>query len=159
MEAKNKDGRNSFEIKNVILEKIFEETMRGNNFRSRDFIIKIVDNPDYPQFAKLQLVQDKCLLLDNFKVGEMVNVSFNLKGRLWVNPKGEEVWLTNLDAWRIERAANASQAFGNKPTTSNVESDPFSASDSLQTAYSNTPSPGSTTFASDESGEEDDLPF
>jgi hypothetical protein len=34
-------------------------------------------------------------------VGQSVEVSFNLKGRLWTSPQGEDKYFNSLEAWRI----------------------------------------------------------
>lgn len=78
-------------------------------FRKREFVVSYAENPQYPQLIKFESIQDKCDQLDNFSAGDVVNVSFNLRGREWVNPKGEKVYFTTLEAWRVERAAAGSQ--------------------------------------------------
>ena len=50
---------------------------------------------------KFEAVQDKCDLLNNFNVGDLVDVDFNLKGRKWTNPQGEVKYFNSLQAWRI----------------------------------------------------------
>ena len=54
----------------------------------------------------MQVIKDKCAVLDGYKVGEMVNVSLNLKGRLWTNPQGEEKCFNTLECWKISKEAN-----------------------------------------------------
>lgn len=73
-------------------------------FRRREFILEIADG-NYPQFVKFQLTQDKCELLDNFRVGNELKVSFNLSGRQGQDRNGNVVYYTNLSAWRIEAGA------------------------------------------------------
>jgi single-strand DNA-binding protein len=46
--------------------------------------------------VKFQINQDKCNILDKFKEGQEVEVSFNLRGREW-NGK----YFTNLEAWKV----------------------------------------------------------
>jgi hypothetical protein len=36
----------------------------------------------------IEFGQDKCNILDNYKVGQEVEVSINLRGREWTNPQG-----------------------------------------------------------------------
>lgn len=78
----------------------------SQGFKKRDFVI--TTDSEYPQHILLQLVQEKCDLLDNFKIGDEVRVEFNLKGREWVNKEGEEVFFNTLQAWRIVKIANGS---------------------------------------------------
>lgn len=98
----------NFILYNAKMERIFDTVERSAKFRTREFVVEYAENPSYPEHIKLQVTQDKVMLLDKFKLGDEVNVHFNLRGRLWVNPQGQEVWMTNLEAWRIENATGAS---------------------------------------------------
>ena len=93
------------EIKGKLLE-IFDEVQISDRFKKREFVIEHADNPQYPEYIKLECVQDKCNILDNFRVGQEVNVSFNLKGRKWTDPKGEVKYFNTIQAWRMENAEN-----------------------------------------------------
>jgi len=73
-------------------------------FSKREFVLKIADNPQYPQFVSFQLTQDKCGLIAPFKLGAAVKVFFNLRGRQWVSPQNETKYFNTLEAWRIEPA-------------------------------------------------------
>jgi hypothetical protein len=35
-------------------------------------------------------------------VGTVANFHFNLRGREWTNPKGEAVYFTNLEVWKVD---------------------------------------------------------
>lgn len=73
----------------------------SEKFKKREFII--TDNSSqYPQHISFQLTQDKCGLLDQYKVGDELKVHFNLRGREWTSPKGEVKYFNTLEAWRIE---------------------------------------------------------
>ncbi len=112
------------------LHKVFAEETKGESFRVRDFVIET--DGQYPQFVKFQLTQDRCSAIDGYKEGEMVKVSFDLRGREW-----NEKYFTNLNAWRIEKAG-ATQA----PAPGNIPVEPPAG-----------------TEGSDDAGAEDDLPF
>lgn len=84
-----------------VLKQIGETQTFGNNgFRKREFIITTEDQ--YPQHIQLELVQDKCSLLDKYAEGERVKVSINIRGREWVNPQGETRYFNTIQGWRIE---------------------------------------------------------
>lgn len=51
----------------------------------------------------MQLVNDKCSLLDNIYAGTKVNVSYNLKGREWNSPQGETKYFNTIEAWKITK--------------------------------------------------------
>jgi len=81
-----------------LLHKVFEQQSKSETFQTREFVIKLDGN--YPQFIKFQLTQDRCDLINNFKEGDTVKVSFDLRGREW-----NERYFTNLNAWRIDAVA------------------------------------------------------
>ena len=82
--------------------KVAKETqVVSEKFSKRIFVI--TDESQYPQDIEFQLTQDKCNLLDAFKVGNQLEVSFNLRGREWTSPGGEVKYFNTLEAWRLER--------------------------------------------------------
>ena len=76
----------------------------------------------YPQDIQFQLTQDKCNLIDSLVIGDEVEVSFNLNGREWVNPKGESKFFNTLDVWKISKigsnAVKDAQGQGFEPKAS-----------------------------------------
>lgn len=68
-------------------------------FSKREFIVETQE--EYKQYLTLQVIKDKCNVLDNFKKGDEVEVSINCKGRLWTNKEGVEVAFNTLECWKI----------------------------------------------------------
>ena len=91
------------------LVEIFDEQQVTNTFKKREFVIEYAENPQYPEFVQFQAIQDKTAMLDSFKNGDDVTVSFNLKGRKWQSPQGEIKYFNTLQAWRITKTQNVSQ--------------------------------------------------
>jgi len=83
------------------LKKIDPIVKVSEKFSKREFVITD-ESSQYPQDILFQSVQDKCTLLDTFKVGDVVQVSFNLRGREWTSPQGEVKYFNTMEAWRIE---------------------------------------------------------
>jgi len=71
-------------------------------FQKRELVVEYAENPQYPEFIKFELIQDKCALLDSYQVGQEIKVHFNLKGRKWTDPQGQVKYFNSLQAWRIE---------------------------------------------------------
>jgi hypothetical protein len=101
----------------------------SEKFSKREFVVTD-DTNMYPQDIMLQLTQDKCGLIDSLVIGDEVEVSFNLNGREWVNPKGEVKYFNALDAWKVVRlgsnAVKDAQGQGFEPKASviaEIESD------------------------------------
>ncbi len=69
----------------------------SEKFRKREFVVETTEQ--YPQKIKLEFTQDNCGKLDGYNEGDMVKVSFNLRGSEW-----QGKFFVNLQAWRIERA-------------------------------------------------------
>ena len=89
-------------------------THSGKEFKKRDLIVEIEDG-DYPQQVKFQMVQNNVDKIDKYKPTDVVEVFFNLKGRAHTKD-GTTAYFTNLDAWRVSSvnadnsAARAEQA-------------------------------------------------
>jgi len=92
------------EIRGKIIE-IFEEIQITDSFKKREFVIEYAENPQYPEYVKLEFIQDKCCFLDDFKKGEDVLVLFNLKGRKWTNKEGVDIYFNTLSAWKINHSS------------------------------------------------------
>ena len=78
----------------------------SDSFKKREFVV-IDSTSQYAQTISFQAVQDRCEVLDQFKVGDNIEVTFFLKGREWTNPKDNSVrYFNSLDAWKIEKVDN-----------------------------------------------------
>lgn len=102
------------DIKAKLIE-IFDTTRVSDKFQKREFAVEYVENPSYPEYLKFELIQDKCSLLDQYKVGEEIHIHFNLKGRKWTDPQGNIKYFNTLQAWKItanEGANNPSSPSG-----------------------------------------------
>lgn len=73
-----------------------------SGFSKRAFVVTTAE--EYPQEIQLEFVKDKTALLDSFKVGDKVEVSYNLRGREW-----EGRYFVNLNAWRIAKSEQSEQ--------------------------------------------------
>jgi len=64
----------------------------SEKFSKRSLIVDI--GGDTP--INLEYHFDDCALLDGFVVGEQVKVAYDLDGRKWTNPKGEDKYFVTL---------------------------------------------------------------
>tara|TARA_B100001057_G_scaffold494505_1_gene591231 strand:+ start:467 stop:835 length:369 start_codon:yes stop_codon:yes gene_type:complete len=113
------------------LKRINDEQVISDRFKKREFVIETEEQ--YPQVLMFQLVQDKTNLIDQFSLGDKVEVFFNLRGREWQKDPTAEIRVFNtLDAWRIQKV------------------------EAMQTV-DNTDAPAAEPIAP--ASEEDDLPF
>ena len=85
------------------LHEIFDEQQVSEKFRKREFVLEVQDG-QYPQHIKFQLTQDKVALVEPFKMGDEVKITFDLRGRGF-NKNGQMLYFTNIEAWKIEPAS------------------------------------------------------
>lgn len=86
----------------------------SEKFQKREFIVQEEYNGKWGEVknpVKFVLVQEKCGLIDQFKVGDVVEVSFDLDGREWTPPnESEPKFFNDLKAWKLEPVAQAAGA-------------------------------------------------
>jgi hypothetical protein len=82
----------------------------SDRFQKREFVIEVENerNSQWNDFVKIQLIQDRCDLVENIQIGENIKVHFSLRGRKWEN-QGQVSYFTNIEGWRIERVPLAPQ--------------------------------------------------
>ena len=73
------------------------------SFKKRELVV--TTDEQYPQHIMIEFTQDKTDLLNNYKPGDAVKVSINLRGREWINPQGEAKYFNSIQGWRIEKLA------------------------------------------------------
>ena len=101
----------SYEITGKLIQK--QDTQAVNDrFKKREFVIQTsedIGGTVYANYVKMQLVQNKCDLLDRYKEGDTIKVSFNIKGNRWERD-GKVNYMTSLDVWKIESVSPAPAA-------------------------------------------------
>lgn len=105
------------------------------SFKKREVVIRTEEQ--YPQPLMIEFTQDKVSLPENYKIGDSVTISINIRGREWTSPQGQVKYFTSLQGWRIQ-GTQAEAPVANTPPPS------FDT-------------PGTPDFSLDQ--EEDDLPF
>jgi hypothetical protein len=81
--------------------KVLNETQNlgSNGFRKRELVITTEEQ--YPQYILIEFIQDKCDLLNDYKVGQNVKIDINLRGKEWINPEGVTKYFNAIQGWRI----------------------------------------------------------
>ena len=101
--------------------RIYETKQVSEKFALREFVIETKEQ--YPQSIILQVSQDKCKVLDNYKLGDLVQVSINVRGRKWMDKEGKDRFFNTLEVWKI---TNESATPTNIPVPANKDNDlPF----------------------------------
>lgn len=99
-----------FKKRGTIVE-IYDEHQVSPTFKTRDFVIETQDQ--YPKPVKFTAKQAVCDFLDSFKIGDEVEVCFDLDGRPYQSKKviGQTEYFTTVVAWKIQKVG------ASKPTT------------------------------------------
>ena len=87
-----------------------EDTQKiSDRFQKREFVIEVENekNSQWNDFVKIQLIQDRCDLLENIHLNEDIKVYFNLRGRKWEN-NGQISYFT--ESRRVENRKNPGRA-------------------------------------------------
>ncbi len=139
----------SLEVTGKLLVK-YDTQQVSERFKKREFVMELAEEINgnvYTNYAKMQLVQNKCEILDRYKEGDPIKVSFNIKGNRW-EKDGKVNYITNLDAWKIESgAAGATMTSGNAQPAYN------------NNGGGNTSAPAGTGYYNPAPEGTDDLPF
>ena len=73
------------------------ETIGSKGFQKR--LVVVQTDEQYPQTIPVEFTQDKTSLLNNYNIGDFVEIGINLRGAEW---KGR--YFANINGWKIERA-------------------------------------------------------
>ena len=99
---------------------IMEKQQVTDTFAKREFVIETDEL--YPQMVKFEFSQAACYLIDKHKVGDDINVFFNVRGRAWENKQGKTVYFVSVNAWRLEAVKGANE--GNSSSMPPAEEPP-----------------------------------
>ena len=73
----------------------------SDKFTKREFVVDISER-NITSYAAMQFTNTKCSELDKYLIGDIVKVSFNIRGSEWVKD-GKKRYFSNLEAWKIEK--------------------------------------------------------
>tara|TARA_R100001244_G_scaffold128438_1_gene99353 strand:+ start:160 stop:495 length:336 start_codon:yes stop_codon:yes gene_type:complete len=78
----------------------------SSKFRKRDCVIEVPDKENkFTQYITIEFLQDKVALLDNWKEGDDVEISINLRGREWEDKKTNTTkYFNSIVGWQIKSA-------------------------------------------------------
>ena len=113
-------------IAGILIEK-FEVVHISETFKKREFVIEVREG-EYSEFIKFTSIQAQVEITDKYKIGDEIDVHFNLKGRKWTNPQNEVKYFNDLQAWMVHSVK--SEEGGIEPPTmrdfeEGVEDAPF----------------------------------
>ena len=121
---------------------VMETQQVSEKFSKREFIVEYATNPEYPEQIKFQLNNKNTALINQYSVGDEIEVHFNLTGKPWTNKDGVTTYFNNLVAWKIVMIEA-----GN------------SINDQYKNKESSQPLPSGRSYTQPEPETNDDLPF
>ena len=81
----------------------------GNPFLKREFLLDATphdtwtgERNQYENIVPLEVSGEKCAELDNFRVGDVITVSFVLQGREWTNRDGQVKRMVSVRCYKLE---------------------------------------------------------
>lgn len=75
-------------------------------YQDKDFkkiVLEHVENEKYTQKSEFSLSKSVSEIINKFKEGDEVRVSFNIRTNEWIDKKGEIKNITSLSVWRIKK--------------------------------------------------------
>jgi len=75
----------------------------SDKFSKREIVV--TTDEQFPQHISIEFNQDKCAILDKYRVGENVEVGINLRGREWTDPQGLIKYFNSIQGWNIKKEA------------------------------------------------------
>jgi len=82
-----------------------------SGFSKREFVVTTAADK-YPQDLKFEVVKDKCPVLDEYEIGQDVQVNFDIRGNEY-NGK----YYVNLACWKLQAAGASSPSSSKKSAT------------------------------------------
>lgn len=81
----------------------------GNPFVKREFILDATthdpytgERSQYENILPLEVSGDKCAELDQYRIGDVITVSFALQGREWTNQDGQVKRMVSIRCYKLE---------------------------------------------------------
>ena len=145
-------------IKGKLIEK--SETAKiTDSFKKREFVVEYAENPMYPEYVKFELIQDRCDLIEPFKLDDEIAIDFNLKGRKWTDKQGEVKYFNSLQAWKISPAAASNMAPDMPPPPTQQPQNEANSGGSSSNAAPTSEPEWLKSSNDNKEFEDDDLPF
>lgn len=92
-----------------------------SGFSKREFVIT-TEHDKYPQDLKFEVVKDRCSMLDEFSVGQKVQLNFDIRGNEY-----KDRYYVNLACWKIQAAEGGDAAAGAPAASASSSPEPSPA--------------------------------
>jgi len=114
----------SYEITGTI-KIIKDEQVFDSGFKKRELVLTVNDGK-YEQEVLLELIKDRCDMLDNHSVGDVITAKFDIKGREY-----NDRHFVNLQAWALLKEGEDSSTQTSTANVGEENQDNYDDSDDL----------------------------
>ena len=99
---------------------IMDSQSWDSGFTKREFVVTTQEQ--FPQDIKVEVVKDKCSILDNYKPGNVVSVGINLRGNEY-----QGKYYVSIQGWKItkEEGSNNTPAESSSDDSDEIDDLPF----------------------------------
>jgi hypothetical protein len=125
------------------------DVVERGTFKSRKVWVIDDENADYPQTIEVEVAQDKVNLFNNFRPGQPLTLSINLRGREWTNPQGDVKVFNTLQCWKVTSDVTDQQEKEDAPT---MKAAPKKKAGNIEKKFENE-------FIQEITNDNNDLPF
>ena len=101
----------AFEIKGLVIH-VGTTQQVTDKLKKRELVVEYAENPQYKEEIKFEAVNDKCAAMDELRVGDEVNVHFNLRGRSYTDKAGKKAWFNSMQVWKFDVLKTAAPTQG-----------------------------------------------
>lgn len=89
----------NLEVKGKV-HKIGNSETKGN-YEKRQLVVKT--DEQFPQLISIEFGQGKCNeYIDKLVIGQNVTIGINIRGRMWTDPTGKEVYFNSINGWSVK---------------------------------------------------------
>lgn len=90
--------------KGVVIGKVYfksEVELIGANQMAKQILVVETDS-EYPQKLPVEFIKEKCDLLNNLQIGQVVKVSINIRGNEYQDRNGVTRFGLSFQGWKID---------------------------------------------------------
>lgn len=83
------------------------ENVGNEKFQKSELVIETAEQ--YPQSILVEFGGNKSELVNNYVVGQEVEIDINLRGRKWTNAEGVDKYFNTISGWKIKKLSESKE--------------------------------------------------
>lgn len=81
---------------------LFSSQQVTEKLKKRELVLEVVENPQYPEYIKLEAINGMCDKLDDAPRGSKITAYINFRGRPWTSQDGKKSYFNSIQIWKME---------------------------------------------------------